>query len=260
MKDKMPKPRKKRYLKEKFFEGFFAFWFSRGGVFLSIIISGLSFYFLKLDATKDWWAWLAFFCLTYGSPAIIRFKYFRGIPDGWTREQAEEYQKLEGKTKKIVDSFSRKYWLVILCIVCIFVGVDIAFNEIGLVAIVPGILIIAFFGYVFKIAYQARSKMSDAQVKNNIALSKALYEAKYGKANKSVLKKMVIVVIFVIGFFFFSIGGKLPILNEMQSIVLVIGIVSLIVGVGMWRSINKKELSHNEKTLKKLRREFGIKD
>ena len=159
-----------------------------------------------------------------------------------------------------MDSFSRKYWLVALCIVCIFVGVDIAFKEIGLVAIVPGILIIAFFGYVFKIAYQARSKVSDAQVKNKIALSKALYEAKYSKANKSVLKKMVIVVIFVIGFFFFSIGGKLPILNEMQSIVLVIGIVSLIVGVGMWRSINKKELSHNEKTLKKLRREFGIKD
>lgn len=212
------------------------------------------------NALNYGWLFGMLIALFIGLPLFFRFKYFREIPDGWTREQFKAWQKIESKTHKIVDNFSRKYWLVVLCVASIFAGLGIALNEIGLVAFVPGILTISFFVYVFRITYQARGKMSDAQVKNNIEIYKASYDAKYGKANKSVLTKMAVAVIFVTIFLVFSIGGKVLILNEMQSIILVVGILSLVVGFVIWRSINKKELSYNEKTLEKLRKKFGMKN
>jgi len=261
--EKVKIPRDWNKTRDNFFSHLFHFTSSKAWVFLSLIfaIGVMGLLGIKGENTLNYgWLFFVLIGLFIGLPLFFRFKYFRDIPEGWTREQFKAWQKIESKTHKIADIFSRKYWMAVLCVIGIFVGFGIASNEIGLVAIVPGILTISFFVYVFRIVYQARAKMSDAQVKNIMALNNASYDAKYGKINKSVLKKMAVVVIFVITFFVFSAGGKLMILNEMQSIVLVFGIVSLVVGFVIWRSTNKKELSDNEKTLEKLRKKFGMKN
>lgn len=261
--DKVKIPRDWSKSRDNFFSHLFHFTSTKAWVFLSLIfaIGVMGLLGIKgQNALNYGWLFGVLIALFIGLPLFFRFKYFREIPEGWTREQFKAWQKIEGKTHKIVDNFSRKYWFVVLCIVSIFVGLGIALNEIGLVAIVPGILTISFFVYIFRIAYQAREKMSDAQIKNMMALNNASYDAKYSKANKSVLKKMAVAVIFVIMFFLFSIGGKFLLLNKMQSIILFGGIVSLVIGFIIWRSINKKELSDNEKTLEKLRKKFGMKN
>lgn len=212
------------------------------------------------NAIDHGWLFLVLVAVFIGLPLFFRFKYFREIPEGWTWEQVQELEKIKSKTRKIVDVFSRKYWLAVLCVVGIFVGLGISFNEMGLVANVPGIITISFFAYVFVMVQRKRREQprSEAQERNSMAVFKASYDAKYGEANKSVLKNMAVVAIFVIGFFFFSIGGKL-LLNEMQSIILVVGMVSLVTGVVIWRSANKKDLSNNEKIQKDLKKKYGAK-
>lgn len=261
--DKVKVPKNWRKTRDNFFSHLFHFTSSKAWIWLSLIFAFGVMMLLGIkgqNALDYGWLFLVLVTVFICLPLFFRFKYFREIPEGWTWEQMQELEKIRGKTHKIVDVFSRKYWLSVLCVVSIFVGLGIAFNEISLVATVPGILIISFFAYVYVMVQRKRREQprSKAQERNSMAIFKANYNAKYGEANKSVLKNMAVVAIFVIGFFFFSIGGKL-LLNEMQSIILAVGIVSLVAGVVIWRSVNKKDLSNNEKIQKDLKKKYGAK-
>ncbi len=46
---------------------------------------------------------------------------------------------------------------------------------------------------------------------------------------------------------------------ETKLIILVGGIVSLVISVILWRSVNKKDLSNNEKIKKDLKKKYGAK-
>ncbi|MDE1768994.1 MAG: hypothetical protein KGI28_00390 [Thaumarchaeota archaeon] len=261
--DKVKVPRNWRKTRDNFFSHLFHFTSGRFWVSISIILAVAVMTLLGIkgqNAIDNSWLFFVLLAMFIGLPVFFRLRYFREIPKGWTWEQVQGLKNIESQTRKIVDVFSRKYWLAVLCVVGIFVGLGIAFNEMGLVANVPGILTISFFAYVFVIVQRKRCEQprSEAQERNSMAIFKASYDAKYGKANKSVLKNMAVVAIFVIGFFFFSIGGRL-LLNEMQSIILVVGMVSLVTGVVIWRSANKKDLSNNEKIQKDLKKKYGAK-
>lgn len=201
--DKIKIPRDWSKTSDNFFSHLFHFTSSKAWVFLSLIFAFGIMGLLGIkgqDALNYGWLFGVLIVLFIGLPLFFRFKYFRDIPDGWTREQFKAWQKIEGKTHKIVDRFSRKYWLVILGIVSIVIGLGVTLNEIGLLAFVPGILIISFFVYVFRGAYQTRGKMNNPSIKNMIAVNKASYDAK----SKNWKKKFVI-VISAVGFVFILI-------------------------------------------------------
>lgn len=211
------------------------------------------------DVSNFGWLFGILILLFIGLPLFFRLKYFKDIPKGWTRDQFKKMMEIEGKAQKIVDGFSRKYWLVVFGICALIIGLGIAFNDSGIDALVPTTLTISFFVYIATMAWRTQKRMSKAQAENTGAVYKASYEAKYGKLGRKLGIHLGIVFLILVSVWFLLVGIKLPQLNETDLIIFVIGLVSLVIGLAFWRSSKNDGVSNNEKVMKKLVKKYGTK-
>lgn len=211
------------------------------------------------DVSNFGWLFGILILLFIGLPIFFRLKYFKDIPKGWTRSQFKKWQEIESKSHKIVDGFSRKYWLAVLGICALIIGLGIAFNDSGIDTLVPVTLTISFLVYVVALICRGQQNVSKAQMENKMAVDKAIYESKYGDVKSKAVKKTGIAFLFIIVIWFLLTGIRLPKLNETELIVSIIGMVSFVIFLVLWRSSKNEELSNNEKVMKKLRKKYGSK-
>lgn len=156
------------------------------------------------DVSNFGWLFGILILLFIGLPLFFRLRYFRDIPKGWTRSQFKKWQEIEGKSQKIVDSFSRKYWLVVLGICVLIVGLGIVFNKEIMLGI-PPVLIISFFVYMYKMAYQNYKKMNKIKLQNEVTVYVAGCEAQDSNGKKKFFIVMSVFVFFIILFMVLSI-------------------------------------------------------
>lgn len=211
------------------------------------------------DVSNFGWLFGILILLFIGLPIFFRLKYFKDIPKGWTRPQVEKMQEIESKGEKIVDSFSRKYWLTVLGICALIIGSGIAFNDSGIDALVPATLTISFLVYVVALICRGQQNVSKTSMENKMAVEKASYESKYGDVNSKAVKKTGIAFLFIIAIWFLLTGIRLPKLNQTELILSIIGIVSFFIFLALWRSSKNEELGNNEKVMERLRKKYGSK-
>jgi hypothetical protein len=258
--EKIKVPKDWSRISDGFFSHLFHFTSSKAWVYLSLIFAFGVMSFLGIkekDVSNFGWLFGILILLFIGLPLFFRIKYFKDIPKGWTRDQFKKMIEIEGKTQKIVDGFSRKYWLVVFGICALIIGLGIAFNDSGIDVLVPTTLTISFFVYIATMVWRTQKPMSKAQAENTGAVYKASYEAKYGKLGRKLGIHLGIVFLILVSVWFLLVGIKLPQLNETDLIIFVIGFVSLVIGLAFWRSSKNDGVSNNEKVMTKLVKNDG---
>ncbi|HVB66140.1 MAG TPA: hypothetical protein VND01_00425, partial [Candidatus Acidoferrales bacterium] len=108
--EKLPKPRKDYgEIKDNFFSHLFHFTSSKAWVFLGLIFAIGTMSLLGIEgqnAQNYTWLFGVLILLFIGTPLFFRFKYFREIPKGWTREQVNSWEKLKNSGLVIKQGFS----------------------------------------------------------------------------------------------------------------------------------------------------------
>lgn len=243
-------------VRDRIFTIFFRFALGWVGILLSMLLVGGIFSVLKIDMVKYGQYWIGFTILLIVVLMTLRLIFFRDIPKGWTYSEYKEWKKAEGKTEGGFwqDGFNRKFWLGIFGICGMLVTLGILLNNSFFGLLVPQALGLGFLAFVAVLIYKENKGKSRAQAENESAVFQASHEAKYGKIH------------FWKGFrnvcFGFSIAGLfllLAIIRNLQLIIFVGGVGSLVVALLLWRSTSSKELSNNEKVKKGLLKKFGLK-
>lgn len=173
-----------RFVKDRFFSGLFSFTSSRTWVYLSLIFAVVTMNFLGIkgqDSINYGWLFLGLIVLFIGLPLFFSLKYFREIPENMSREQYDDWKKVEPFI--VPDKFHiPPYWLGVIGVCAVIVSVAVVSKNFVFLAFVPPILISSLFGWVILHLIRNRQEinMSNALMKNAMAEYESDMEARYG--------------------------------------------------------------------------------
>ncbi len=227
-----------------------------------MVIAGFPPVILKITNTETWGLmWFGGIFLLYGGMAIIRFKKFHEIPEGWTWEEMQVRLKLKKFEIKMGLSSIQKIVLVFLGCLGVMGLVFVFINPMLLVIVVP----LGFIGLVvIGVCYVGKDVWSrpinEAKMRNDISawkVSVKILDSKNRSAVKFWMCGFGLLFAFIV--FFFTGLQYVVMLNQVQLIILAVGVGSLVISMALLR-YKRKKLSNNEKAIRKLAKKYGMKD
>lgn len=133
------------------------------------------------DVTTTGLVFMGLIVLFIGLPLFFNLKYFRDIPDNMSREQYDDWKKVESFV--VPDKFHiPPYWLGVIVAGAVIVGLAMVSKNFVFLVFVPPVLIASLFGWVILHLIRNRQEisMSNALMKNAMAEYHSDMEAKYG--------------------------------------------------------------------------------
>jgi len=262
--EKLPKPRKDYgEIKDNFFSHLFHFTSSKAWVFLGLIFAIGTMSLLGIEgqnAQNYTWLFGVLILLFIGTPLFFRFKYFREIPKGWTREQVNSWEKLKNSGLVIKQGFSTfqkilavyTFGLVIVSLVAGIVNFKLLFVIIPIGIIV---LVLGCVAHIYKGAYENYKKNKSFE-ENNYAEMRAVNDAVIGKhgGSKALLQALAFIFVPFSGIAILFLISKL---SEIQLTFLSIGIIALVLGIILYWHSRKEKMDPNDAVLNKLKKKFG---
>lgn len=196
-----------RFVKDRFFSGLFSFTSSRVWVYLGLIfaVETMNFLGIKGQDAITGWLFMGLIVLFIGLPLFFSLKYFRDIPDNMSREQYEDWKKIESFI--VPDKFHiPPYWLGVIGACAVIVGLAVVSENFVFLVFVPPVLIVSLFGFVAMklIKERKETSMSNALMKNTMAEYHSDMEARHGiHYRKWILGFMVCNIFGLISMFFY---------------------------------------------------------